>query len=232
MVRADPAICLKCNSNRVISRLPYHHFPMPTAPRILLLTLALTGLAVADLPKKAPLTKYAGLWTNSPFTSKPPQPEAGPTVNPLEDYALAGVSPVDGGYRVTLLNKKKPEDRIIVESDRPREGFKILEVIRKPGDPLGTIVRMSSGSVTGTVSFDEKFLTLAAPAAAKVNPKMPLGAAIPGQIPQPSQPGQPPQQARPRVVPPPGQPARPTTAAQPQGKPTQNTPRTSHHNVR
>ena len=33
--------------------------------------------AAADLPKKAPITKYTGLWTNSPFTSKPPPPEAG-----------------------------------------------------------------------------------------------------------------------------------------------------------
>ncbi len=120
---------------------------MHTPSRILLLTLALTLTvwAVADLPKKAPLTKYTGLWTNSPFTSKPPPPEAGPVVNPLEDYALVGVSPVGAGYRVTMLNKKKPEERITVDSDRPREGFKILEVTRKPGDPLGTVVRMTSG---------------------------------------------------------------------------------------
>lgn len=181
---------------------------MNSASRILLLNLGLTLTvwAVADLPKKPPYTKYAGLWTNSPFTSKPPPPEVGPAVNPLEDYALAGVSPISTGYRVTLLNKKKPEERIVIDSDRPREGFQLLAVTRKPGDPLGTVVRISSGNVIGTVSFDEKLLVLAAPPATKVHPKAPPGVAIPGQPPQPNQPGGNPSSTRgprPRVVPPP-----------------------------
>ena len=167
-----------------------------------LLLLALTGLAAADLPKKAPISRYTSLWTNSPFTAKPPPPEAGPENNPLDDYSLIGVSPISGsGYRVTLINKKKPEERITVESDKPVGGFTILGVTRKPGDPLGTVVRMSSGSMTGTVSFDEKLLAIAAPKAAPP---------VPGQAAPPVQPGQqpPPQtapqrQPRPRVVPPP-----------------------------
>lgn len=192
---------------------------MQTPSRILLLNLALTLTvwAVADLPKKAPITKYTGLWTNSPFTSKPPPPEAGPVVNPLEDYALVGVSPVGAGYRVTMMNKKKPEERITVDSDRPREGFQILEVTRKKGDPLGTVVQMKSGESTGTISFDEKLLTLVAAPVAKAPPKAPPGV-IPGQTPTP-QPGvQPQRQPRPRVVPPPqpgqpaGQPAQPATS--------------------
>ena len=33
-----------------------------------------------------------------------------------------------------------------MDSDKPpTDGFKILEVIRKAGDPLGTVVRMKSG---------------------------------------------------------------------------------------
>ena len=197
---------------------------MHSAPRILLFALALTGWAAADLPKKAPITKYTRLWQDSPFTSKPPPPEAGPEANPLEDYALAGVSPFTGGYRVTLLNKKKPDERITVDSDNKNSEFKILGVTRKPGDPLGTVVRMSSGAVTGTVSFDEKLLTLAAPpAAAKVPTNAPPGA-VPGQ--PPVQPGMAPQrQPRPRVVPPPAPQtppqaqSRPAPANQGQGRP-------------
>jgi hypothetical protein len=172
-----------------------------------LLLLALTGVAAADLPKKAPLSRYSSLWTNSPFTSKPPPPEAGPENNPLDDYALIGVSPINdnNGYRVTLINKKKPDERITVDSDETVSGFKILGVTRKPGDPLGTVVRMSSGSMTGTVSFDEKLLTVAA---AKAQPQAPPQAAppqVPGQPPQPVPPGQaqPLRQPRPRVIPPP-----------------------------
>ena len=40
-----------------------------------------------------------------------------------------------------------------MDSDKPpTEGFKILKVTRKPGDPLGTTVRMNSGSMTGNVA--------------------------------------------------------------------------------
>jgi hypothetical protein len=188
------------------------------ASNSVLLLLALSGLAAADLPKKAPITRYTSLWTNSPFTSKPPPPEAGPANNPLDDYALIGVSPISDqdGYRVTLINKKKPDERIIVDSNKTTSGFKILGVTRKPGNPLGTVVNMSSGSVTGTVSFEEKLLTIAA---AKAPPQV-APPPVPGQPPaQPVPAGQVPQrQPRPRVVPPPvqaGAPvAQPVPAAQ------------------
>lgn len=182
------------------------------------LLLALAGVAAADLPKKAPISRYTSLWTNSPFTSKPPPADPGEVANPLDDYALIGVSPIGGsGYRVTLINKKKPEERITVDSDKPpTDGFKILEVIRKSGDPLGTTVRMNSGSMTGTVSFDSKLLTLAAaPKAAAAPPGQPPQ---PGQpVPQPIDPNQPQRQPRPRVVPPP--PPQPGAQVQP-GQPT------------
>ena len=159
------------------------------------------GVALADLPKKAPISRYTGLWSNSPFTAKPPPPVQGPDNNPLDDYALLGISPINdnNGYRVTLIHKKKPEERITVDSDSTKTNFKILNVTRKTGDPLGTVVQMSSGAMTGTVSFDQKMLTLAAPPAAKPTPP------IPGQTPQPGQvpPAQPQRQPRPRVVPPP-----------------------------
>ena len=188
-----------------------------------LLLLALTGVAAADLPKKAPLSRYTSLWTNSPFTSKPPPPEAGPENNPLDDYALIGVSPINdnNGYRVTLINKKKPDERITVDSDETVSGFKILGVTRKPGDPLGTVVRMSSGSMTGTVSFEENLLTVAA---AKAPPQA-APPQVPGQPPQPVPPvppgqAQPLRQPRPRVIPPtPPQAGAAAQAGQPQPVP-------------
>jgi len=183
---------------------------------IIFLFLALIGVASADLPRKAPNTKYSGLWTNSPFTSKPPPPEAGPENNPLDDYALVGVSSIGTkSYRVTMINKKKPDEpRIYVETNGESKGFKILGVTRKEGDPTGTVVRMQSGSMTGTVSYDTKLLTLAAPPAAKANAQVPGGPvpqANPGQVP-PVPGGQPGagRQPRPRVVPPPA----PATGAQ------------------
>jgi hypothetical protein len=208
---------------------------MKPVPSILLATLCPhRHWVAADVPVKAPPTKYRTLWENSPFTSKPPPPEDGPVANPLEDYALGGVSPTTSGYRVTLLNKKKPEERITVDSDSTKSGFKILEVTRKSGDPLGTIVRMSSGALTGTVSFDEKLLTIAAPpAAAKPQPQPGQPQVMPG-VPQPQpQPGQVPQrQPRPRVVPPPAPQAQPQVQPQQQGQPSQGGTRSDRRDRR
>lgn len=170
--------------------------------------------AMAEVPRKAPLSKYAGLWTDSPFTAKPPPPTAGPASNPLEDYSLAGVSPIGNGYRVTLLNKKQPDERIFVFSDQPnaKHGFKILGVERKQGDPMGTVVRLQSGALTGTVSYDEKLLTIATPQQkpnAQGQPKppgyqSPLIPCQPNPNPNPNPAANPAQrQPRPRVVAPP-----------------------------
>ena len=148
---------------------------------LLFLSTIFAASAVAEVPRAVPVTRYAGLWTDSPFTTKPPPAEAAPEANPLEDYALGGISPISGGYRVTLLNRKNPEERIVLP-DNP--DFKVLSVQYATGNPLGTTVRLSTGSKTGPVSFDEKLLALkAAPAAPPApqpgQPQNPPG--IPGQ---------------------------------------------------
>jgi len=191
--------------------------------------LALTGWACADLPKKAPISRYTTLWNNSPFTSKPPPPDAVDAPNPLDDYALIGVSSLGNGtFRVTILNKKKPDEpRKYIESNQTKDGFRILEVIRKPGDPTGTTVKMQSGSLTGTISYDEKLLTIT-PAAPQAPPGVVNPPGVPPQpVPQPVDPnGQPIRQPRPRVVPPPAPPVgTPNQASQPPQPNTQANPR-------
>lgn len=184
-----------------------------------LLFLALAAPAFADLPKPAPNTRYAQLWTDSPFTAKPP-PDQGPIeVNPLEDYALAGVSPIPGGHRVTIINKKNPEERIYIP-DPAKPEFKIL-AIQYSANPMGTTVRLAAGSKTGTVSVDEKLLVLKAAPAPQPQQQQNMP---PGTVPQPPVPGQPnaeaPRQPRPRVVPPAPNGA-PQTTPQPQVNPQQ-----------
>jgi len=176
---------------------------MPLKITSLLLLPALIAVLHAGVPQKQPLGNYNRLWTNSPFTSKPPIVGAGPVANPLEDYALLGVSPIANGHRVTLINKKQTDQRITVETGKTSaDGFSIIKVNREAGQPLNTTVLMASGSMQGTVSFDEKLLTIAAP------PPTAPAAQAPGQVPPQTQ-GQPapPQtiqrQPRPRVVPPP-----------------------------
>ena len=190
-------------------------------PVICLILSALTGIAFSEVPKKPSLSSYSSLWNNSPFTTKPPPIGPGEDPNILDDYALLGISPIGSGkFRVTLINKKKPDDRIMVYSDSTTSEFKILGVTKKPGDPMGTVVSMSTGSKTGTVRFDEKLLTLAAPAQPKPAAPQPGQPVQPGQqVPQP-QPGDV-RQPRPRVVPPPTVPQPGQQQVQP-GQPAQN----------
>lgn len=178
--------------------------------------------AHANVPKKAPEAKYSGLWTNSPFTSKPPVVGPGSPVNPFEDFTLTGIAPVPGGYRITIMSKKNPDIRKVIEPGRNSE-FKVVSVNRNAQKALGTTVVLSSGAIQGTVSFEPDLITLksapATPVAPQVNPNLPPGVSAPNQPPQPPQTGQnAPRQPRPRIVPPPAPtaPAAPAAQQQPQ----------------
>lgn len=168
--------------------------------------LACIHAGAEDLPRKAPLGKYAGLWNNSPFTSRPVvQPrEVVPEENPLDDYALTGVSPVADGFRVTLINRNDPSERIVVDSSRTTSNhdFKILNINRSAGRPLSTTVELTDGNHTSTIGFEEELLTLKSPPAApQQQPNQPPGANQ-GDAEQ-EQPQGARRQPRPRVVPPP-----------------------------
>ena len=172
--------------------------------RIAALFLCLLAVASADVPKKAPYTQYARLWTDSPFTTKPVAGPAGPVSNPLDDYALGGVTQVTGGYSVILLDKKKPDERIRVEPGSSPD-YKVLEVIRKEGYTFNIAVRMSYQGAEKIVEFDDKLLALKAAPLPKQPPR-PNGqpAPAPTPVPQPAPGGGgyngPGRQPRPRVV--------------------------------
>jgi hypothetical protein len=198
------------------------NFLMPFKAPLLLILPALTAVLHAGVPQKQPLGNYANLWTNSPFTAKPPVAGAAPVANPLEDYALLGVSPIGNkGYRVTLINKKQADQRITIETgETSADGLSIIKVNRTAGEPLKTTVEMASGAMQGMVAFDPALLTIAAPAPPAAPGQAPgeippqiQGQPIPGQVIQ--------KQPRPRVVPPPapGNPNFNPAAGQIQGQP-------------
>lgn len=164
-------------------------------------TLKLTGVigligAIAapafanDIPKKSPVGRYANLWGNSPFTEKPPPPDPEDPVSELDDYTLAGVSPVKGGFSVILINKKKRDERVHLMPGMSNEhGFKVDSVRQDPISPMNTKVKilMADGK-SDWVGKEEKFLALKAspvtkPAAGKKPPttNKPTGAQqVPG----------------------------------------------------
>lgn len=144
-------------------------FSIPLSICGFILLLLLTRTSRADIPGKAPLTRYTGLWTNSPFTSKPPPPATAEIANPLADFTLTGIAPVPGGYRVTIINRKNPEQKKVIEPS-VRSEFKVISVNLDAGDPLATSVILSSGSMQGTVSFEKELLTLNSPPPPQQNP--------------------------------------------------------------
>jgi hypothetical protein len=183
---------------------------MKTIRNILIIAPFLFAVVHAGIPQKAPPVKYTGLWTNSPFTSKPPPPPPGEVKNPLDDFTLTGIAPVPGGYMITIMSKKDPTKKMVITPGGDSE-FKVVSVNRNPGERLGTTVVLSAGSVQGTVSFEPELITIKAPPAAAQqanNPTLPPGV-TPAQAAGAQTPQRPP---RPRIVPPPtsGNPKTPT----------------------
>jgi hypothetical protein len=179
---------------------------MKILPFLLATIVAFASLtAHASTPKKQPLVKYTGLWTNSPFTSKPIVEVSAPAVNPFEDFTLTGIAPVPGGYRITIHSKKNPEIKKLIEPGGSDE-FKVVSVDRNPEKALGTTVVLSSGSIRGTVTFEPELVTLkpapAAPVARQGNQNLPPGLNIPPTTNQNPGGQADLRQPRPRVVPP------------------------------
>lgn len=166
---------------------------------------ALTTLASAiEVPKKVPPTRYSPLWNESPFTTKPPPQEIVPEKNPFEDMALRGISPLaGGGYLITVItDKKHPEETEIINTARSTE-YKVTDIERDPTNRLGTVVHLTKGSMTGTITYDEKISS--APKTPQPQKQQQPGAQpqqIPGQTAIPGQPGTPDgiRQPRQRVV--------------------------------
>ena len=193
---------------------------MKTIAFLTLLFAGATAFAEGP-PVKQPVTKYLHLSQNSPFTTKPVITTEAREDTTFEDWALGGVSEVEGGYMVTLVNKKnqgetqiiKPRGTVHSTKDEMKwinpgapGSFKVDKVEFGKKSWKDTIVLVSVGDKKGTMKFDDKQL---APTAAAGGAG---GARPPGQ---PGQPGQPQVQ--------PGQPVLPNPAVaqpaqqQPQG---------------
>ncbi len=203
------------------------------ATTILIALLVLPAGAAA--PKKPPLATYTSLWMNSPFTTKPVVESSGPAVevNPFEDWALGGVSTLNGLYRVVLFSRKEANlQKVISQADSAAE-FQIVEVKQDPKDYKKTEVTIASGAKRGKVTYDDKVLSTRGAAAAKaqaqaqMQAKAAQAAQARGQVPpqpgQPNVPGQPGQRPpRMRVIPQPGQPGQGGPPGQSPGGPQFN----------
>lgn len=125
--------------------------------------LALAGFAAADAPEQPVLTRYGQLWLNSPFTAKPEQTGPVRPDNPLNDFALGGVSKVRDGYYTILINKKKPDEREVIVPGS-KSDYQILKVNWSKDSWRDTTVVVRKGNDTATLGFEESLLVVQAPA--------------------------------------------------------------------
>lgn len=125
---------------------------------IVAFTAGLMGFAVGEAPRKQEVDRYASLWNASPFTVKPSVHPA-PDTNPMEDWALGGLSEVNGGYYMILLNRKSPGKAEIV-TPQAESDFQVMSVRRDTNDYLKTQVQVSYQGLAAWIGYDEKLLTL------------------------------------------------------------------------
>ncbi len=134
---------------------------------VICLLLSFICIAHSDLPAKRNMRELKVLWDKSPFTTKPVVEED--TKDQLEDWSLAGVSSnPNGGYSVTIFNKKDRENRIRLNSDgkyaeNNASDFRILEVVQKGFDYKETTVKLAVGKQKGWVGYDESLIAIKAP---------------------------------------------------------------------
>lgn len=149
----------------------------------ILCLLVSAGAVIAAPPSKKNVNSYSRLWSDSPFTVKPPPPEKAEAVNEIDDWALGGVSPIGEGFMVTIVHKKNagetqviyPEGIKVTKGDemewlpRGTAGSFVVDRVEYGKDSWkDTSVFLSVGKTTGTVKFDEEKL---APTAAAPTPQ-------------------------------------------------------------
>jgi hypothetical protein len=177
---------------------------------IAFLSIILCSISHAQVPEKRPDNYYSKLWLDSPFTTKPIVTTDAPIINPLSDYHLTGIAPIEGGYRITIANKKNKTEKKIVIEPTNNSGYEVISVNRNPEVSLGTTVTLRKGKVQGVVQFEPDLVVLNTPTAtAKPTGNVPPGV-NPNQQNQPNS-GQvtPNIPARPRIIPPPVNPSKP-----------------------
>jgi hypothetical protein len=205
-----------------------------------IITALLAFPVLAAPPVKPARSRYTPLWVNSPFTAKPiiNAPSGPPPVNPMDDYALGGVTQFPDGYFVVLINKKNPAEKKIIQPG-VHSDFKVLHVnmgverISEDGKMVieGASVKLANGSMQGEIKYDDKIMAMKGASANPAQPNMNMPGNRPILTPGGTPPGfntqnnsgVPIRPTRMRTIPPPT-PAEPAQVPQPQfqqGSPAQ-----------
>jgi len=129
----------------------------------LMFTSSLSIVSAFDPPKARKKSDYYHLHQNSPFTEKP-EKAAGPKIevkNDLDDWTLIGFTKATTGNTATILNTKKQDERVTVDSNTLKEdGFRILEIDHNLESFHKSRVHIQKGKHQKWIEFDKEYLVL------------------------------------------------------------------------
>ena len=124
--------------------------------RAVSILFAFATMASAAVPSPVmSSSQYEVLWKNSPFTTQ--RNEVEKRVSELDHYALGGVSKLDAGYFVILLDKRNPASRVVLRPGKVGR-FEVLGVDWSAHDWKKTTVLLSDGDSRAPVRFDSSIL--------------------------------------------------------------------------
>lgn len=142
-------------------------------------SLLLTGECLGQVAaKRLPPSRYSHLWASSPFTIEESKSNNDNKVVPasaLDNWALSGFATIGEKKVVILLNKTKPDERVMVISGEKNErNLEVLEI--DPGNAYiqARVKLRLGGSLEGWISYQPELLKLKnvpAPQAPKEQPQ-------------------------------------------------------------
>jgi hypothetical protein len=123
---------------------------------ITLFSLVLITALTAAAPKLPSMNDYKVLLNRSPFIIKKSVQKA-PEVKVNTSLTLRGVAELEDGWYVVVVDRKKPDQNIILREGQPAnaEGVKLVRVNQKASDYKKTTVIVSSGGRQLTITYND-----------------------------------------------------------------------------
>jgi len=136
-----------------------------------ILALLTLGLEAA-LPKNPSISEYSLLLGRSPFKIKK-QVLNTPEIIINDSLTLRGVSMFDDGWFVTVVDRKKPKERIFLREGAAEnsKGLKLIKVDKNADDYLKTTVIVTNGGRQMTIGYNSADMKSSIAKASKVTSK-------------------------------------------------------------
>jgi len=114
-------------------------------------------VANAEIPKTPEFKNYSHLLQRSPFEIKINQ-----MVEQLDkpqvrmDYFLRGVTKLESGWMIVIVDRKKPKENIIIKQGANKNSeMKLLDVIQNKEDYKLTLAKLKIGSQEMTIGYNK-----------------------------------------------------------------------------